>query len=267
MELFEALLHEQADVPLSQVRRIDSQLDRLQLSTARSGEGFSISAEEAHDPAKATRISQLQSLIKSLSTTSTSSLVSAYTIKAVLEEAEFSTSCSTCSHLFGQGESDKTDTSYEHELEWLLISKATTQVYGEVLNTILQQTIPLEDDIWYWDDILSTYRYAGLYSIQTSPIRLWSWSKDIYHDVRSKGGAIANGWKQFYGLVKDAVQERSIADIQRRVVSPLALVRNEGRQRRAALKRIRLVNANALGILLGEGLSNERYIGWSYTPD
>jgi nuclear-control-of-ATPase protein 2 len=140
-----------------------------------------------------------------------------------------------------------------------LLSKATTQAYGQVLETILQQTIPLEDDIWYWDDVLSTYRYAGLYSIQTSPLRLWSWSKDIYHDVRSRGGELANGWRQFYGLVKDAVQERSIADIQRRVVSPLALVRNEGRRKQAALKRIRLVNANALGILLGEGLSNERY--------
>jgi nuclear-control-of-ATPase protein 2 len=192
---------------------------------------------------------------------SKSSLISAYTIKTILEEAEFSSSCSTCSQFFSQEESHRhaDSGSYEHELEWLLLSKATTQAYGQVLETILQQTIPLEDDIWYWDDVLSTYRYAGLYSIQTSPLRLWSWSKDIYHDVRSRGGELANGWKQFYGLVKDAVQERSIADIQRRVVSPLALVRNEGRRKQAALKRIRLVNANALGILLGEGLSNERY--------
>ena len=207
----------------------------------------------------------MQSLIKNLSTAgSKSSLISAYTIKVILDEAEFSTSCATCSHLFGQGASDghrhADSGSYEHELEWLLLSKATTQAYGQVLETILQQTIPLEDDIWYWDDVLSTYRYAGLYSIQTSPIRLWSWSKDIYHDVRSKGGELAHGWRQFYGLVKDAVQERSIADIQRRVVSPLALVRNEGRKKQAALKRIRLANANALGILLGEGLSNERYV-------
>ena len=69
---------------------------------------------------------------------------------------------------------------------------------------------------------------------------------------------MANGWQQFYGLVKDAVQERSIADIQRQVVSPLALVRSEAKRKRDALKRIRLMNANALGLLLGEGLSNER---------
>jgi nuclear-control-of-ATPase protein 2 len=159
------------------------------------------------------------------------------------------------------------DASYEHELEWLLLSKATTQAYGQVLSTILEQTIPLEDDIWYWDDILSTYRFAGLYSIQTSPIRVWAWSQEIYHDVRSRGGHLADGWRQFYGLVKDSVRERSIANIQRRVVSPLALVRNEGRRKRAALKKIRLVNANALGVLLGEGLSNDSIEGdGTHTP-
>jgi nuclear-control-of-ATPase protein 2 len=157
-------------------------------------------------------------------------------------------------------EETRGDASYEHELEWLLLSKATTQAYGQVLNTILEQTIPLEDDIWYWDDVLSSYRFAGLYSIQTSPIRLWNWSQEIYHDVRSRGGHLADGWSQFYALVKDSVQQRSIANIQRRVVSPLALVRNEGRRKRAALRRVRLVNANALGVLLGEGLSNDRFV-------
>ncbi|KAI4923424.1 hypothetical protein J4E85_008462 [Alternaria conjuncta] len=229
---------------VDQVRRIDSQLDRLQLSATRQG-SFSITAEEAHDPTKTTRIAHLQYLIKSLSTTASAkhSLVSIARISETLQRANIASSYE--------------DASYEHELEWLLVSKATTQVYGQVLNTILEQTIPLEDDLWYWDDILSTYRFAGLYSIQTSPVRVWKWSQEIYRDVRSRGGQLADGWSQFYGLVKDAVQERSIANIQRRVVSPLALVRNEGRRKRAALRKIRLINANALGVLLGEGLGNE----------
>lgn len=190
----------------------------------------------------------------------------AYRILETLQRADLSSSCSTCTQWFAQSANDdsdeehvKGDASYEHELEWLLLSKATTQAYGQVLNTILEQTIPLEDDIWYWDDILSTYHFAGLYSIQTSPLRFWKWSQEIYHDVRSRGGQVADGWSQFYGLVKDSVRERSIATIQRRVVSPLAMVRNEGRRKRAALKKIRLINANALGVLLGEGLSNDRY--------
>ncbi|KAH4805402.1 hypothetical protein HBH61_158650 [Parastagonospora nodorum] len=252
---------------VDQIRRIDSQLDRLQLSAPQTGSSFStLTAEEAHDPAKTARIAHLQNLIKSLSTTasSKSSLVPAYRILETLRRADFSSSCSTCTQWFAQSANDdsdeedvKGDASYEHELEWLLLSKATTQAYGQVLSTILEQTIPLEDDIWYWDDVLSTYHFAGLYSIQTSPIRLWKWSQEIYHDVRSRGGQVADGWSQFYGLVKDSVRERSIANIQRRVVSPLAMVRNEGRRKRAALKKIRLINANALGVLLGEGLSND----------
>jgi nuclear control of ATPase protein 2 len=249
------------------VRRIDSQLDRLQLSTTRHGGTFStLTAEEAHDPVKTARIAHLQNLVKSLSTTASSkfSLVSTDRILEALRRADLSSDCATCHQWFGQNEDTiydeedglQVDASYEHELEWLLLSKATTQAYGQILNTILDQTIPLEDDIWYWDDILSTYRFAGLYSIQTSPIRLWKWSQEVYEDVRSRDG-LANGWSQFYSLVKDAVQERSIANIQRRVVSPLAMVRNEGRKRRQALKRIRLVNANALGVLLGEGFGNE----------
>ena len=221
-----------------------------------------MTAEEAYDPAKTSRINQLQALIKSLSTTSAKTpLLPVNRIRSILEQAELSTSCTTCARYFEQEEEaeavEPTDSTYEHELEWLLLSKATTQAYGQVLNTILEQTIPLSDDIWYWDDILGLYRFAGLYSLQTSPLRLWGWTKDVYHDIRERGG-LADGWGKFYGLVRDVVHERSIADIQRRVVSPLALVRNEARRKQAALKRIRQINANALGVLLGEGLSNER---------
>jgi nuclear-control-of-ATPase protein 2 len=151
----------------------------------------------------------------------------------------------------------RAETSYEHELEWLLLGKATVQAYGAVLNAILQRALPIEDDIWYWEDISSTYRYAGLYSIQTSPLRLWKWSVDIYHDVRRRGGGLAHGWSQFYRIVKDAVQERSIADIQRRVVSPLSLAQNEGKRKAKELKKVRRRCANALGLLLEEGLSYE----------
>jgi nuclear control of ATPase protein 2 len=161
----------------------------------------------------------------------------------------------------------KIESSYEHELEWLLLSKATVQTYGLVLNTILDQTLRLSDDIWYWDDILSSYRYAGLYSIQTSPLRLWAWSKDVYRDVRAKGFAPADGWKQFYDLVKQVVKERSILDVQRRVVSPLALVQNEARRKQLALNRQRQVSANALGVLLGESLSNESIHDEGLTSD
>jgi nuclear-control-of-ATPase protein 2 len=51
--------------------------------------------------------------------------------------------------------------TYETELEWLLVSKATVQTYGLLLNTLLEQTIPVTDDIWYWDEVLGSYTYSS----------------------------------------------------------------------------------------------------------
>ncbi|KAF2086567.1 NCA2-domain-containing protein [Saccharata proteae CBS 121410] len=255
---------------VDQIHRIDSQLDRLQLSgfpsTAEPSQDLSIlSSDSQHIPKSSPRSRHLEGLIKSLSISSQqkAAILPREKVRQILEEAQIADDCSTCTKHFayGQVEAEETlDPIYEHELEWLLISKAAAHTYGLVLNTILEQTLPLSDDIWYWDDILGSYRYAGLYSIQTSPLRFWEWGRGVYEDVRLRGGALREGWGHFYGLVQEVVRERSVADIQRRVLSPLALVRNEARRKQSALKRIRLINANALGVLLGEGLSNNRSV-------
>jgi nuclear-control-of-ATPase protein 2 len=229
----------------SQVRRIDSQLDRLQLAHAsHSSEDFSTA--DLHTSQRLPRILALQRLVKHLSTTAsaTAPLSSTTNLLYTLTEAQFSTD---------------TDSGYENELEWLLLSKATAQVYGQVLNTILEQTLAVNQHLWYWDDILSSQRSAGLYSLQTSPLRLWSWAKDVYQDVRAHRAAegLEEGWRQFYGLVQDSIRNRSIATLQAGVVSPIARVRNEARQNQKKLRHLREINANALGLLLGEGLSSE----------
>lgn len=156
--------------------------------------------------------------------------------------------------------------SYEHQLEELLLCKATTQAYGAVLNTILEHTLAVNEHIWYWDDVLSSHRQAGLYSLQTSPLRLWSWSKSVVQGIRSKKSGLSDGWRQFYGLIKDVIKERSIADLQARAVSPLAQVRNEATRKQKELKRIRDVNSNALGVLLGEGLSTIEEWAYDFSP-
>ncbi|KAF2843151.1 NCA2-domain-containing protein [Patellaria atrata CBS 101060] len=248
---------------VDQVRRIDGQLDRLQLSVIPSiAEPLQTSTSDGngHHIGVGSRISQLHAFIKALSTTSTPKIPLAHPriIHSILHQARLSETCNTCetsSHDRGKIDIESTGgASYEHELEWLLLSKATVQTYGQVLNTILEQTIPLSDDIWYWDDVLGSYRYAGLYSIQTSPWRFWSWSQGVYKDVRERGGALAQGWDHFYKLVKEVVRERSLSDVRRQVVSPLSRVTNEARKKQSTLKKIRQVNANALGLLLGEGL-------------
>lgn len=162
--------------------------------------------------------------------------------------------------------------NYETELEWLLVSKATVQTYGLLLNTLLEQTIPVTDDIWYWDEVLGSYTYSSLYTVQTSPLRFLAWSKDIYSDTRSKftrlreapgdaistrgiGTSLTDQWKQFYGVVRESIRERSVVDIQRRVLSPIALCRSQARHNQAKLRRLREMGASGLGVLMDEGLS------------
>ncbi len=209
------------------------------------------------------RIRELQAAVKSLSTASSSKpLLSSTRIQYLLEQAPFRPRESLAST------QSEIEASYERELEWLLIGKATAQSYGLILNILLEQTIPLNNDIWYWDEVLGSYQNTGLYTIQTTPLRLWAWSKDIYHDARSRldsvtGGrarvesstSLADRWKQFYGLVKESIRERSLADVQKHVMSPFALSRAEARKKQHGLKRLREMSASGLGVLMDEGLS------------
>ncbi len=269
----------------SHVRRIDSQLDGLQLcnapSTAESLHSLALSDPDARDRQPSTRVLQLQSLIKALSLTSSSrpKLLSRSKLCTILSRAELSSSSTTSPDDEWDPEDTRTAETdsgqapelydseadpahgprYERELEWLLVSKVAVQAYGQILDTILEQTLALSEDVWYWDDVLGSYAYAGLYTVQTSPLRVWGWSKEVYAGVTARGGNLAAvGWKRFYALVREVVRDRSVVNLQRRVVAPLSRVRNEALRRQAALKKVRQMNANALGILMGEGLSHER---------
>lgn len=171
-----------------------------------------------------------------------------------------------------QTQDNASKSAYETELEWLLISKATVQTYGLILNTLLGQIIPLNDDIWYWDEVLGSYTYSSLYAVQTSPINLFHWTKDIYRDTRMRfervreapvdessarriSTSLTAQWQQFYSLVQESIRDRSVADLQRRVQSPIALSRTEARRKQAGLKRLREMSASGLGVLMDEGLS------------
>lgn len=159
-------------------------------------------------------------------------------------------------------------TTQEQDLEWLAVSKATIQTYGLVLNTLLDQTIPLSSDIAYWDEILGSYRYTCLYTVQTAPLRLWAWANDIYSDawqrfqsIRSASEydgnlstSVTDRWRQFYGLVKDSVRDRSLADMRSKVLSPLTKSHMEARSKRNHLRRLREMSASGLGILMDEGM-------------
>jgi nuclear control of ATPase protein 2 len=248
-------------------------LDRLQLTPSKSAiwspslvsRDVTLSTAQKQKLSSSPRISELLSIIKALSTTSSSRpLLSSWKIQTLLDQAGLS---DAAVHTQDEGKY-----AYETELEWLLISKATVQTYGLILNTLLEQTLPLSNDIWYWDEVVGSYTYTGLYMLQTSPLRFWDWTKDIYKDTRTRfrrlreapedaisarriGTSLTAQWKQFYGLVQESVLDRSMTDIRRRVLSPIALARTEARRKQAGLKRLREMSASGLGVLMDEGLN------------
>lgn len=161
--------------------------------------------------------------------------------------------------------------SSEHDLEWLATGKATVQVYGLVLNTLLEQTIPLGESIWYWDEVLGTYAGTGLYTLQTSPLRFWKQAKDIYVEAKQKylsnagireaaresQQSLAEGWREFYALVQDTSRDRSLVHARTKILSPFAICRTEARRKQNRLKRLRETSACAIGLLMDEGLAFE----------
>lgn len=212
------------------------------------------------------RILQLQLAIKSLSTTASSrALLQPASIQAILSQANFSEPSSDDE----DGNRSRRASQKEQELEWLLVSKATVQTYGLILNVLLEQTIPLSRDIWYWDEVIGSYINTAIYSIQTSPWRIWEWSNDIYEDAwrrlqatvhcsddhPTQAISLSSSWKQFYGLVRDSIRERSLSDLQSRAISPLTRCRAEARNKQSHLKRYREISACGLGVLMNEGLS------------
>ena len=256
------------------MRRLDAYLDRLPvLSEGASEEERSEPTEYGFansDAVQSSRLDRLLPILRSLGTTSSRPLIPTSRIKSLLLQSGI------LPHPQGSdGGSDvvasQHKSSYEIEIEWLLVSKATVQLYGAVLNSLLGQVIPLSDEIWYWDEVLSSYAYSSLYTVQTSPIRFWAWSQDVYfaskqrmRSLRAQSAAgelvdstadgLSHQWRQFYGIVRDSLRERSLASIQRKVLSPVALCRAEARRKQAQLKRLREITSSGLGMLMDEGL-------------
>ncbi|PNY27305.1 Nuclear control of ATPase protein 2, partial [Tolypocladium capitatum] len=264
-----------------QVRRLDAYLDRLPvLSEVSSDDGSSDLDEHGFAVADAfasPRLDHLLRLVQALSTTSSSQpLLSAQRIRALLVQSGMP----TATHLSEGNGVLKTahidaKSAYETEIEWLLVTKATIQVYGVILNALLGRIIPLSDDIWYWSEVLNSYTYSCLYTVQMSPLRLWAWMQDVYvtcttrmrSDFTATGMGMSQQWRRFYGIVRDSIRERSFADIQRKVLSPVAFCRSEARRKREQLQKLREITASGLGVLVDEGLQIDHEVEKAETHD
>lgn len=240
------------------MRRLDAQLDKFQISAAQ------VSLANVHETA---RTLYLKNIVRSLSTTSSTRPL---LTKSKLRQALAQSKSEDASITTTEADADKID------LEWLIAGKATVQTYGLLLKTFLGQTIPLSDELWYWDDVLGSYANTAIYTVQTAPSRFWQSTKEVYTDAKQKylsshGGSgiressqsatqsLSQGWQDFYALVQDSIQDRSLAQARSRVLSPFALCRTEARRKQTGLKRLREMSATAIGLLIDEGPSFQHY--------
>lgn len=212
------------------------------------------------------RVAESLRIVKTLSSTATSHpLLSADRIRSLILQ-------SGLVHADAGLDEFQARSPQEAEIDWLLISKATLQVYGLMFNTLLDQIIPLSNDIWYWDEVLSSYTYSSLYTVQTSPLRLWDWTKEVASESKLRlrrmqdspmaifgagesQASLSARWARFYGVVRESIAERSLSNVQRSILSPISLCRAQAKQKQAQLRRLRDMTASGLGVLIDEALS------------
>ncbi|KAK6543326.1 Nuclear control of ATPase protein 2 [Orbilia ellipsospora] len=265
-----------------QVRAIDLQLDRLHLEhvslflpTVSAHSSAPAGSEPAREIALPTspshRITKLQAAIKSLSSTS-SIILTPQQITSLLSSADIPIASVTDDNADSISTQQEQEAYLEHELSWLVVSKAAIQTYGVILRSLVEETLPLSDDIYYWDEILSSYRYTLLYSLQTSPWRLYNFAKEVYHDARTRfeqrdwigadeiqaeAAGLSETAKRFYSLVKTSLRERSLGGLNTRLVSPFALITHSIHQKHANISKLRAMQASALGVIMNESLMFE----------
>lgn len=276
----------------SQIRRLDARIDRVSLVPLTHAPDHDAELQALDGGAASAlaspRVGELLSIVKALSSglTSGTQLPSAR-IQGLLLQSGLTEEPQPVELL-------EAKSHYETDVEWLLAGKATVQTYGLLMGTLLDLAIPLSDDIWYWDEVLGSYPYSFVYTVQTSPLRMWRWTKEIYYESvdrfhrlyreeiigeaseaadrpltppdgndaahKARAGAswypqFSKHWRQFYGIVRQSVAERSITDIQRKIFSRVDIGRSEARHKQARLRKLREMTATGLGVLLDEGLN------------
>lgn len=71
--------------------------------------------------------------------------------------------------------------------EFLLLTFAALSMYGNVVDTLVDQTVPISQDLYYWQDVHDSWYRLAMLLVQTGPIRVFSLARDIYRRYDSVG--------------------------------------------------------------------------------
>ncbi|KAK7204149.1 ATP synthase regulation protein NCA2-domain-containing protein [Myxozyma melibiosi] len=158
------------------------------------------------------------------------------------------------------------------QVEWFVVAAGSIILYGHMLEQFLNQTLPLAEDIYYWDSVLTETGGLLTYSIQHAPITIFSASKEIYYDARnrlhrSSATTSLSDWistlqtsfarrrrlsRNLRALTRVAPYAGSVFKL---AMSPLSTVYKEVQTKQQKLRQLRNIQSAALGILVGESIT------------
>ncbi|KAJ8099473.1 ATP synthase regulation protein NCA2-domain-containing protein [Lipomyces tetrasporus] len=183
-------------------------------------------------------------------------------------------------HQSGSDESATADPA--KQVEWLLVAAGAVVLYGRLLDTLLNQTLPLAEDIFYWDNVLSGPRGLVVYSIQTAPVRFVGLAHEIWTDARRRLTTPRPSLADWITTLRAALSRhrkttrrlsaltRAVAPttaLFKRAMSPLSTVYKDVQSKQQQLRHLRDTQSAALGLLVGESVQLGRDTDWRRTVE
>lgn len=146
-------------------------------------------------------------------------------------------------------------TTHISDLVCLATTKAAVRTLELVLHILLEQTLTVNDEIRYWNAILGSTWYAGLYTVQTCPVGAWYRTKQIYMNWRDSGArlgasSIPSCWERFYNIIENMSYPRAISSLRKRAWLPSRFLGPQVRQNRRFLGTMKDVHSCSIGILM-----------------
>ncbi|PYH97774.1 NCA2-domain-containing protein [Aspergillus ellipticus CBS 707.79] len=142
------------------------------------------------------------------------------------------------------------------DYSWMVAAKAAVQTFGIILESISEDMLVIDDEIVYWDRVLESNWFLGLYALQTSPAFLWNrlgkYFSDWYNaepDDKPQT-PVSERWAKFYRSVHQCVLSHSVCSLRTRLLSPLSLARSEVQRNRKSLGVAKNMNASGIGLLM-----------------
>ncbi|KAI1313884.1 Nuclear control of ATPase protein 2 [Mortierella claussenii] len=149
------------------------------------------------------------------------------------------------------------------KLEHLFLAKCTVAVYLNLLDKILDATLPLANEIQFWQSLLDNRSWRLFYIVQTSPNRLFNLTKTVLMSTREHldsliGTAQEQDAKDRKNHILQLIQYFPTFLKSHLISQPVSFpvaIHYEITNHRKQLQRIREYQAECLGLLAEQGLN------------